>query len=99
MIEQQQINSNNSQNQNNMSANNNYSRVKIQGSNNTNVSAINRLKEKTSKLVQITYNDNTKNTNVVQINNYMEKKKAELKQNAELGNFYYVTFRYQSKPK
>jgi len=62
-----------------MSANNNYSRVKIQGSNNTNVSAINRLKEKTSKLVQITYNDNTKNTNVVQINNYMEKKKAELK--------------------
>ena len=33
--------------------------VNPQGKRGTNMSAINRLKEKTSKLVQITYNNNT----------------------------------------
>lgn len=94
MIEQQQINNNNSsQNYNNISANNNYSQVKIQSGNHTqNISAINRLKEKTSKLVQITYNNNTNNTNVVQINNYKKNKDNELKSNTDLGKFFLINF-------
>jgi hypothetical protein len=59
---------------NNNISNNSVNCSKIGGPNMQNMSAINRLKEKTSKLVQVTYNNNTNNTNVVQINNYMNNK-------------------------
>lgn len=59
---------------NNNISNNSLNGGKVGGPNMQNMSAINRLKEKTSKLVQVTYNNNTNNTNVVQINNYMNNK-------------------------
>lgn len=63
--------SNNNNNQNHSHQQNFTNHVNIQ---NSNVESINKLKEKASNVVQITYNNNMNNTNVVQINNYMKDK-------------------------